>query len=62
MVIIMTTSAFFDTLTSIVTDLSRDLPAERRYRNLLEALLKLFPCDAAALLKLEGKQLRPLAF
>ncbi|MEH6470065.1 MAG: nitric oxide reductase transcriptional regulator NorR [Halopseudomonas sp.] len=58
----MTTRTFFDTLTSIVTDLSRDLPAEQRYRNLLEALLKLYPCDAAALLKLEGKQLRPLAF
>lgn len=58
----MTTATVFDTLTSIVSDLSRDLPAERRYRNLLDALLKLFPCDAAALLKLEGTQLRPLAF
>ena len=57
----MTTRSFFDTLTSIVADLSRDLPATQRYRNLLEALLKLFPCDASALLKLEGHQLRPLA-
>ncbi|MFT6914324.1 MAG: anaerobic nitric oxide reductase transcription regulator [Motiliproteus sp.] len=58
----MTTATVFDTLTSIVSDLSRDLPGEQRYRNLLDALLKLFPCDAAALLKLEGTQLRPLAF
>lgn len=54
-------TTFSATLTSIVTDLSRDLPAERRYRHLLEATLTLFPCDAAALLKLEGSQLRPLA-
>lgn len=55
-------TTFFSTLTSIVADLSRDLPAEKRYQRLLEAILTLFPCDAAALLKLEGKQLRPLAF
>jgi len=57
----MTTPAFFDTLTSIVADLSRDLPAAQRYRRLLEAMLRIFPCDAAALLRLEEQQLRPLA-
>ena len=57
----MTTPAFFDTLTSIVADLSRDLPAPQRYRRLLEAMLQIFPCDAAALLRLEETQLRPLA-
>ncbi len=57
----MTTNLFFETLTSIVTDLSQDLPAEQRYQQLLNAMLKIFPCDAAALLKLEGTQLRPLA-
>ncbi len=57
----MTTSVFFDSLTSIVADLSSDLPASQRYRRLLEAMLRIFPCDAAALLQLEGAQLRPLA-
>lgn len=57
----MTTLAFFDSLRSIITDLSRDLPAEQRYQQLLNAILRIFPCDAAALLRLEGKQLRPLA-
>ncbi|RDE23025.1 nitric oxide reductase transcriptional regulator NorR [Motiliproteus coralliicola] len=56
------TSNFFRTLTTIVADLSRDIPAEQRYRQLLDAIVGLFPCDAAALLKLEGTQLRPLAF
>ncbi|OMH29464.1 nitric oxide reductase transcriptional regulator NorR [Motiliproteus sp. MSK22-1] len=54
-------TTFFDTLTSIVEDLSRDLPADKRYRRLLDAMLKIFPCDAAALLKLENNTLSPLA-
>ena len=57
----MTTQNFFDALTSIVADLSRDLPAEQRYQRLLETILRIFPCDAAVLLKLEGNSLRPLA-
>jgi len=57
----MTTQHFFDALTSIVADLSRDLPAEQRYQRLLETMLRIFPCDAAALLKLEGNNLHPLA-
>lgn len=61
MVIYMTTPAFSEGLISIVADLSRDLPAEQRYRRLLAALQQSFPCDAAALLQLEGDYLRPLA-
>lgn len=57
----MTTALFFDALTSIVADLSRDLPAQQRYQRLLETMLRIFPCDAAALLKLEGNSLHPLA-
>ncbi len=56
----MTTSVFFESLTSIVEDLSRELPAELRYRNLLSAVQQIFPCDAAALLQLEGHILIPL--
>ena len=57
----MTSSSFCNALTSIVADLSRDLPSEHRYKRLLEAMQRSFPCDAAALLKLEGKHLMPLA-
>ncbi|GGB91030.1 anaerobic nitric oxide reductase transcriptional regulator [Marinobacterium zhoushanense] len=57
----MTTHYFSESLIGIVADLSRDIPVSLRYRRLLEAMLKIFPCDAAALLKLEGEQLKPLA-
>jgi anaerobic nitric oxide reductase transcription regulator len=48
-------------LVPLVADLSRDLPDEERYRRLLSALRQLLPCDAVALLKLEGDVLVPLA-
>ncbi|GGO76498.1 anaerobic nitric oxide reductase transcriptional regulator [Marinobacterium nitratireducens] len=54
-------TTFSDSLISIVADLSRDLPAPRRYRRLLEAMLRIFPCDAAALLQRDGDSLKPLA-
>ncbi|MEZ5524043.1 MAG: nitric oxide reductase transcriptional regulator NorR [Pseudomonadales bacterium] len=57
----MTTQRFFNALISLVADLSRDLPAEQRYQRLLQTMLEIFPCDAAALLQLEGNSLRPLA-
>ncbi len=57
----MTTPVFFSMLTSIVADLSRDLPVNQRYQRLLEAIRQLFPCDAAALLQLDDKHLTPLA-
>lgn len=57
----MTTSVFFESLISIVEDLSREFPAELRYMNLLSAMQRIFPCDAAVLLQLEGRTLIPLA-
>ncbi|HGM5582747.1 TPA: nitric oxide reductase transcriptional regulator NorR [Pseudomonas putida] len=48
-------------LLPLVSDLSRDLPDEERYRRLLLAMRNLLPCDAAALLRLEGEWLVPLA-
>jgi len=57
----MTSSRFCAALTSIVADLSSDLPSEERYRRLLSAMQGSFPCDAAALLKLENNHLTPLA-
>ena len=40
-------------LTSIVADLSRELPDQLRYWRLLDAILSTLSCDAAALLALE---------
>jgi len=57
----MTASIFSEKLISIVADLSQDLPAKSRYERLLSAMQNTFPCDAAALLRLEGKILKPLA-
>lgn len=57
----MTTKKYSDALISIVADLSSDLPSRQRYQSLLEAMLTIFPCDAAALLQLDGNYLKPLA-
>ncbi|WP_430446567.1 MAG: nitric oxide reductase transcriptional regulator NorR [Pseudomonas piscis] len=57
----MTAKALLTTLLPLVTDLSRELPEGERYRRLLEALRVLLPCDAAALLRLDGEWLVPLA-
>lgn len=57
----MTTSVFFESVIKIVSDLARDVPDKERYQNLLNAVQRIFPCDAAALLRLEGKVLKPLA-
>ncbi|MBY4676464.1 nitric oxide reductase transcriptional regulator NorR [Marinobacterium arenosum] len=57
----MTTPSFSESLIGIVADLSRDLPAEQRYQRLLAAMQQIFPCDAAALLQLDGDYLKPLA-
>jgi len=45
----------------LVADLARELPAPERYRRLLQGLRALLPCDAAALLRLEGAHLVPEA-
>ncbi|MBB4863368.1 anaerobic nitric oxide reductase transcription regulator [Pseudomonas nitritireducens] len=57
----MTRNPLLATLLPLVADLSRELPDDERYRRLLEALRGLLPCDATALLRLEGDQLVPLA-
>lgn len=48
-------------LVDVIADLSRQLPVEERYNRLLGALRLLFACDAAALLRLEGEALAPVA-
>ncbi|WAK02274.1 nitric oxide reductase transcriptional regulator NorR [Methylobacter sp. YRD-M1] len=57
----MTTNTFLTSLISVVADLSTHMPPERRYQRLLQHLRRTFPCDASALLKLEGRHLVPLA-
>lgn len=48
-------------LVPLVDDLSREMPDSERYRRLLEAVRALLPCDATALLRLDGAVLVPLA-
>ncbi|MDQ7091046.1 MAG: nitric oxide reductase transcriptional regulator NorR [Methylococcales bacterium] len=57
----MTTNLLFNTLMSLVNDLSCQLPSQQRYQHLLETLRALFPCDACALLRREQNYLVPLA-
>jgi anaerobic nitric oxide reductase transcription regulator len=57
----MTTNQIHAVMLDILSDLSRAMPAEPRYARLLDAVVKVFPCDAAALLKLQGSVLVPLA-
>jgi anaerobic nitric oxide reductase transcription regulator len=57
----MTSKILLDALIPLVADLSAELNESERYRRLLDAMRALFPCDAAALLRLEGEVLAPLA-
>ena len=57
----MTAKPLLTALLPLVSDLSRDLPERERYRRLLQSLRSLLPCDATALLRLEGEWLVPLA-
>ncbi|MDT8429674.1 MAG: nitric oxide reductase transcriptional regulator NorR [Pseudomonadales bacterium] len=57
----MTTSGPLASLSDIVADLSRELPPKARFQRLLEALMNSFPCDATALLQLDGEVLVPRA-
>lgn len=56
-----TKSALLDAITVIISDLPRELPAQHRYQRILSAMNQVFPFDAAAILKLEGQHLCPLA-
>src|SRR5690554_7525733 len=48
-------------LLPLLDDLSRDLPQAERYRRMLQTLQACLPCDALALLRLEGDRLVPVA-
>lgn len=57
----MTPKLLLDALIPLMADLSREMHDSERYRRLLDTLRMLFPCDAAALLRLDGEVLVPLA-
>ena len=56
----MTAKPLLTALLPLVADLSRELPEGERYRRLLQTMRALLPCDAAALLRLDGEWLVPL--
>lgn len=57
----MTTSSVFQAVIPLIADLARDLPEDERYQRLLDALRQFLPADAAALLRLDGDTLVPVA-
>jgi len=57
----LTATLDFSRLAGIVTDLTEAMPRERRYERLLDAFRASFPCDAIALLELDGGVLVPRA-
>jgi anaerobic nitric oxide reductase transcription regulator len=57
----MTHTDFIEAFLPLLRDLSRELPPAERYRRLLEAVRRLFDCDACAVLRLDGAVLVPLA-
>lgn len=57
----MQPSPLLTALLPLLDDLSRDLPQAEHYRRLLLALRTCLPCDALALLRLDGDLLVPVA-
>ncbi|WP_372696396.1 nitric oxide reductase transcriptional regulator NorR [Immundisolibacter sp.] len=57
----MTSSELLDAVRRMLDLLGPDRPGASLPRQLVDVLQALFPCDAAALLRLEGDTLRPLA-
>lgn len=55
------TTCLFTNLAEIVTDLSRSPARHDRFERLLDVFQRSFPCDAVALLQLDGDTLRPRA-
>ncbi|WP_326535224.1 nitric oxide reductase transcriptional regulator NorR [Pseudorhodoferax sp.] len=57
----MTPQSLLDAMLPLVADLARQIPPSERYRRLLDAVRRLLPADCAALLRLDGDALVPLA-
>jgi anaerobic nitric oxide reductase transcription regulator len=54
-------NAQLQAMVEIARDLTASLGARDRYARLLEVIRRVIPCDAACLLRLEGKELVPVA-
>ena len=52
---------FEKTLLKIALDLSLSLPKKAHYQRLMQAVNEVLPCDAVALLELQGEELVPVA-
>ncbi|QLF92633.1 nitric oxide reductase transcriptional regulator NorR [Pseudomonas sp. ABC1] len=57
----MTANVQLSTFIPLIADLAREVPEQERYHRLLQALQQLLPCEAVALLRLDGDYLVPLA-
>ncbi|WP_114469033.1 nitric oxide reductase transcriptional regulator NorR [Pseudorhodoferax soli] len=57
----MTPQSLLAAMLPLVADLARQIPPSERYRRLLDAVRRLLPADAVALLRLDGDALVPLA-
>ncbi len=57
----MPTSHTFANLAQLVADLTQTMPRDLRFQRLLDVFRRNFPCDAIALLELDGGQLVPRA-
>src|SRR5690625_6087349 len=59
--VVMTSKSVTEVILEILSDLSRELEPQQRCALLLTGVCQAFPCDAAALLQLQGSTLVPLA-
>nr|MBF0683339.1 hypothetical protein [Pseudomonas sp.] len=50
----MTSDLPIRAMLDLTQDLARDMPESERYRRFLHTLAELLPCDAIALLRLDG--------
>lgn len=57
----LTQTKMLKALLSAATELTVGLSSDTRYRNLIDAVQAVVPCDAASLLRLEGDELVPIA-
>ena len=53
--------ATLEAIAPLVAELAQPLPASERYQRLLQTVQAIVPCDAVALLRLDGDTLQPMA-
>ena len=58
---VTTSISTLEALAPLVAELAQPLPAAERYQRLLQTMQAIVPCDAVALLQLDGDALRPVA-